>query len=62
MNFVGCLNQHLELKEMGAGNVSKYIDKSVGNKKVWVLDIKELGEGLLAASDFKVEEEPKAWE
>jgi len=47
---------------MGAGNVSKYIDKSVGNKKVWVLDIKELGEGLLAASDFKVEEEPKAWE
>ena len=51
-----------ELKEMGAGNVSKYIDKSVGNKKVWVLDIKELGEGLLAASDFKVEEEPKAWE
>ena len=51
-----------ELKEMGAGNVSKYIDKSVGNKKVWVLDIKELGEGLLVASDFKVEEEPKAWE
>jgi len=51
-----------ELKEMGASNISKYIDKSVGNKKVWVLDVKEIGEGLLEAKDFKIEEEPKAWE
>ena len=51
-----------ELKEMGASNISKYIDKAVGNKKVWVLDVKEIGEGLLEAKDFKAEEETKAWE
>ena len=51
-----------ELKEMGAFNLAKYIDKSVGNKKVWVLDIEEFDETTISASDFKVMEEPKAWE
>ena len=51
-----------ELKEMGAANISKYIDKSVGNKKIWVLDIEELNEETILNKDFKIKEELKPWE
>tara|TARA_R110002094_G_C4827255_1_gene205152 strand:- start:192 stop:662 length:471 start_codon:yes stop_codon:yes gene_type:complete len=51
-----------ELKEMGAANISKYIDKSVGNKKIWVLDIEELNEETILNKDFKIKEESKPWE
>ena len=51
-----------ELKEMGAANISKYIDKSVGNKKIWVLDIEELNEDTILKKDFKIKEEAKPWE
>ena len=51
-----------ELKEMGATNISKYIDKSVGNKKIWVLKVEELNEETISNNDFKIKEEVKAWE
>jgi len=51
-----------ELKEMGALSLSKWIDKGIGNKRVWVLDIQELDEDSIIATDFKITEEPKAWE
>ena len=50
-----------ELKEMGASNISKYIDKSIGNKKIWVLDINEFAEEI-SPLEFKNIEEGKAWE
>jgi len=47
---------------MGALSLSKWIDKGIGNKRVWVLDIQELDEDSIIATDFKITEEPKAWE
>ena len=47
---------------MGAANISKYIDKSIGNKKIWVLDIEELNEETISNNDFKIKEELKPWE
>ena len=46
---------------MGSYNISKYIDKSIGNKKIWVLDINEFAEEI-SPLEFKNIEEGKAWE
>ena len=51
-----------ELKNMGATNIAKYIDRTVGNKKIWMLDIYEIDEDVVDSSDFKSQKEPLAWE
>ena len=51
-----------ELKNMGATNIAKYIDRTVGNKKIWMLDIYEIDEDAVDSSDFKSQKEPLAWE
>ena len=50
------------LKEVGAVNSSKWIDKSVGNKKVWVMDVKEIDEDSISTEEFRVPTEEKPWE
>ena len=49
------------LKEIGAINSSKWIDKSVGNKKVWVMDVKEIDDAV-SPEEFRVPVEEKEWE
>ena len=51
-----------ELKNMGATNIAKYIDRTVGNKKIWMLDIYEIDEDAVDSGDFKTQKEPLAWE
>ena len=51
-----------ELKNMGATNIAKYIDRTVGNKKIWMLDIYEIDEDAVDSSDFKTQKEPLPWE
>ena len=50
------------LKEVGAVNSSKWIDKSVGNKKVWVMDVKEIDEDSVSPEEFRIPIEEKPWE
>ena len=50
------------LKEIGASNSSKWIDKAVGNKKVWVMDVREIEEDSISPEEFKIPVEDKAWE
>ena len=50
------------LKEVGAINSSKWIDKSVGNKKVWVMDVKEIDEDSVSPEEFRIPIEEKPWE
>ena len=50
------------LKEIGASNSSKWIDKAVGNKKVWVMDVKEIDEDSISPEEFKLPVEDKPWE
>ena len=51
-----------QLKEMGGINSSKWIDKSVGNKKVWIMDVKEISDDAVSLDDFRTETEDKEWE
>jgi hypothetical protein len=51
-----------ELKNMGATNIAKYIDRTVGNKKIWMLDIYEIDEDAVDSGDFKTQKEPLPWE
>jgi hypothetical protein len=50
------------LKEIGANNSSKWIDKSVGNKKVWVMDVKEIDDDSISLEEFKADVEEPPWE
>ena len=50
------------LKEMGALNVPKWIDKSVGNKKVWVLKVQEVSSDSVSLKDFEIKDFEKEWE
>ena len=51
-----------ELKKMGANNLAKWIDKSVGNKNIWVLDVIEIDNSHVTAEDFKKPVVDKEWE
>ena len=51
-----------ELKKMGANNLAKWIDKSVGNKNIWVLDVIEIDNSQVTAEQFKKPTEDSAWE
>jgi hypothetical protein len=51
-----------QLKEMGGINTSKWIDKAVGNKKVWIMDVKEIHDDAVSLDDFRTEAESKEWE
>ena len=51
-----------ELKKMGANNLAKWIDKSVGNKNIWVLDVIEIDNSQVTAEQFKKPIEDSAWE
>jgi hypothetical protein len=51
-----------ELKQMGATNIAKYIDRTVGNKKIWILDIYEVDESSIDATDFKAVKDALPWE
>tara|TARA_R100000995_G_scaffold71789_1_gene40449 strand:- start:60 stop:1658 length:1599 start_codon:yes stop_codon:yes gene_type:complete len=51
-----------ELKKMGANNSAKWIDKSVGNKNIWVLDVIEIDNSHVTAEDFKKPVIDKEWE
>ena len=51
-----------ELKAMGAVNLPKWIDKAIGNKKLWVLNIAEINDDAISSDEFRVTEEAKAWE
>ena len=50
------------LKEIGANNSSKWIDKSVGNKKVWVMDVKEIDDDSISLEEFRANVEEPPWE
>ena len=47
---------------MGATNIAKYIDRTVGNKKIWILDIYEVDESSIDATDFKAVKDALPWE
>jgi hypothetical protein len=51
-----------QLKEMGGINASKWVDKAVGNKKVWIMDVREINEDAVSLDDFRLETEDKEWE
>ena len=51
-----------ELKKMGANNMVKWIDKSIGNKSIWCLNVIEVDNSHVTADDFKKQEETKEWE
>tara|TARA_R100001460_G_scaffold49093_1_gene87339 strand:- start:1245 stop:1715 length:471 start_codon:yes stop_codon:yes gene_type:complete len=51
-----------ELKNMGATNMAKYIDRTVGNKKIWMLDINEIDDNAVESGDFKTQKTPLPWE
>ena len=47
---------------MGGINASKWVDKAVGNKKVWIMDVREINEDAVSLDDFRLETEDKEWE
>jgi len=51
-----------ELKNMGGNNVAKWIDKSVGNRNIWVMDVVEIDNSHITADDFKKPTFTKEWE
>ena len=51
-----------ELKNMGGNNVAKWIDKSVGNKNIWIMDVVEIDNSHITADDFKKPTFTKEWE
>ena len=51
-----------ELKKMGANNMVKWIDKSIGNKSIWCLNVIEIDNSHVTADDFRKQEETKEWE
>jgi len=51
-----------EFKNMGATNMAKYIDRTVGNKKIWMLDIYEIDEDNVDSNEFKTQKTPLPWE
>ena len=50
-----------ELKKMGANNMVKWIDKSIGNKSIWCLNVIEIDNSHVTADDFRKQEETKEW-
>ena len=51
-----------ELKNMGANNSVKWIDKNIGNKNIWVLDVVEVDNSKITVDDFKNPTAKKEWE
>ena len=51
-----------ELKNMGGNNVAKWIDKTVGNRNIWVMDVVEIDNSHITADDFKKPTFTKEWE
>ena len=42
-----------ELKKMGANNMVKWIDKSIGNNSIWCLNVIEIDNSHVTADDFR---------
>ena len=51
-----------DLKVMGGINACKWVDKAVGNKKVCIMDVREINEDAVSLDDFRLETEDKEWE
>ena len=47
---------------MGANNSVKWIDKNIGNKNIWVLDVVEVDNSKITVDDFKNPTAKKEWE